>query len=123
VRCDFTMATAIEAVAQTVQLYGLPDSITIDRDHRFVGTNTARDCPSPFLRFWLCPPHGVSWADWERVLVARQQEASYGLEELRSPASNSQIAAAEQPTRDPSSAWVSPSALRRARSHALKRDG
>jgi hypothetical protein len=31
----------------------------------------------------VCPPVGVSWADWARVLAARQQEASYGLEELR----------------------------------------
>jgi transposase InsO family protein len=54
VRGDFTMATTIEAAVQTVQTYGLPRAITIDRDHRFVGTNTARDCPSPFLRFWLC---------------------------------------------------------------------
>jgi transposase InsO family protein len=51
---DFTMATAIETVAQTVQTYGLPQRITIDRDHRFVGNNIQRDCPSPFLHFWLC---------------------------------------------------------------------
>ncbi len=31
----------------------------------------------------VCPPVGVSWADWARVLAARQQKASYGLEELR----------------------------------------
>lgn len=53
-RADFTMATAIEAVAQTVQAYGVPQQVTFDRDQRFVGTNTQRDCPSPFLRFWLC---------------------------------------------------------------------
>jgi hypothetical protein len=53
-RGDFIMATTIETVAQTVQTYGLPERITIDRDHRFVGNNIQRDCPSPFLRFWLC---------------------------------------------------------------------
>ena len=51
---DFSMATTIETVAQTVQTYGLPERITIDRDHLFVGNNIQRDCPSPFLRFWLC---------------------------------------------------------------------
>lgn len=51
---DFSMATTIETVAQTIQTYGLPERITIDRDHRFVGNNIQRDCPSPFLRFWLC---------------------------------------------------------------------
>jgi hypothetical protein len=50
-RADYTMATAIEAVAQTVQQHGLPEHITFDRDPRFVGSNTQRDCPSPFVRF------------------------------------------------------------------------
>jgi transposase InsO family protein len=54
VRSDFTMATAIEAVAATVQGHGLPDAITVDRDTRFVGSTTQRECPVPFLRFWLC---------------------------------------------------------------------
>ncbi|MDQ5853259.1 MAG: hypothetical protein M3380_14555 [Chloroflexota bacterium] len=30
-----------------------------------------------------CPPAGVSWADWERVLAARREEASRTVEELR----------------------------------------
>lgn len=54
VRSDFTMATAIEAMAATIQSHGLPDQITFDRDARFVGSNIQRDCPSPFLRFWHC---------------------------------------------------------------------
>jgi transposase InsO family protein len=54
VRTDFTMATAIEAVAATVQATGLPDVVTIDRDPRFVGETSQRESPSPFLRFWLC---------------------------------------------------------------------
>ncbi len=31
----------------------------------------------------VCPPAGVSWADWERVLTARREEASRTVEELR----------------------------------------
>jgi hypothetical protein len=31
----------------------------------------------------VCPPAGVSWADWERVLAARRAEASSSVEELR----------------------------------------
>jgi hypothetical protein len=53
-RTDFTMATAIEAVAATLQAHGLPEAITIDRDPRFVGSSKQRDCPSPFLRLWYC---------------------------------------------------------------------
>jgi transposase InsO family protein len=51
---DFTMATAIAAVAATVQAVGLPECVTVDRDARFVGSTRAADTPSPFLRFWLC---------------------------------------------------------------------
>jgi hypothetical protein len=54
VRSDFTMATAISTLAQLVQTRGLPDQITIDRDPRFVGSSTQRDCPVPFLRLWYC---------------------------------------------------------------------
>lgn len=54
VRADFTMASAIEAMAQTVQSYGLPELVTMDRDPRFVGETSQRESPSPFLRFWLC---------------------------------------------------------------------
>jgi hypothetical protein len=34
-------------------------------------------------RVQVCPPDGVSWADWERVLVARRAEATSPIEELR----------------------------------------
>lgn len=54
VRSDFTMPTAITAMAQVLQTRGLPDLITIDRDPRFVGSSTQRDCPVPFLRLWYC---------------------------------------------------------------------
>jgi hypothetical protein len=50
-RPDFTMATAIEAVASTIEEYGLPDLVTFDRDTRFVGSSTQRDCPSPGAAF------------------------------------------------------------------------
>ena len=64
-RADFTMATTIAAVAQTVREIGLPERITVDRDARFVGGTRYTDTPAPFLRFWLClgvavnvlPPH------------------------------------------------------------------
>jgi hypothetical protein len=50
-RSDFTMSTALEAVARTVQDQDLPQAITIDRDTRFVGAPTQRVCPVLFLRF------------------------------------------------------------------------
>jgi hypothetical protein len=53
-RADFTMATTIMAVADTVQAVGLPERVTMDRDSRFVGETHYADAPSPFLRFWLC---------------------------------------------------------------------
>lgn len=53
-RPDFSMATAIAAVAQTVQESGLPERVTFDRDARFVGGTLHADAPSPFVRFWLC---------------------------------------------------------------------
>jgi hypothetical protein len=31
----------------------------------------------------VCPPHGVSWADWNRVLAARRAENARPVEELR----------------------------------------
>ena len=54
VRPDFTMDTALRAVADLVQQVGLPTAVTIDRDPRFVGSAHQRDFPSPFVRFWLC---------------------------------------------------------------------
>jgi hypothetical protein len=32
----------------------------------------------------VCPPDGVSWADWDRVLAARRAEKTLALEDLRS---------------------------------------
>lgn len=53
-RADFTMATTIAAVAETVRVVGLPERVTFDRDARFVGDTHHADAPAPFLRFWLC---------------------------------------------------------------------
>jgi hypothetical protein len=54
VRPDFTMETALRTMAALVQQQGLPTTITIDRDPRFVGAAQQRDFPTPFVRFWLC---------------------------------------------------------------------
>lgn len=64
-REDFNATTVLGTLAQTFQNHGLPNSITLDRDPRFVGAATSRDFPSPLLRFLLsvgvqpnvCPPH------------------------------------------------------------------
>jgi hypothetical protein len=65
VQADFHAQTALEAVIQFLQRYGLPPKITFDRDPRFVGGPTGRDFPSPMIRFLhclgiqphVCPPH------------------------------------------------------------------
>ncbi len=65
VQADFHAQTALEAVIDFLQRYGLPAKITFDRDPRFVGGATGRDFPSPLVRFLLClgiqphicPPH------------------------------------------------------------------
>jgi hypothetical protein len=51
---NYTMATTIAAVAETVQDVGLPERVTFDRDSRFLGGAHRPDSPSPFVRFWLC---------------------------------------------------------------------
>jgi hypothetical protein len=65
VRPDFTAETALEAVAQTFAEQGLPTSITLDRDTRWVGAPQGSDFPSALVRFcqslgvtvFLCDPH------------------------------------------------------------------
>jgi hypothetical protein len=54
VRADFTAETTLEAVVQTLQMHGLPDVLTFDRDPRFVGAASGRDFPAPFVRFLTC---------------------------------------------------------------------
>ncbi len=48
---DFTAETALQALAQTFQQHGLPHSIRLDRDPRWVGAPQGSDFPSAVLRF------------------------------------------------------------------------
>ncbi len=65
VRADFTAETALTAVAQTFAEHGLPASITLDRDTRWVGAPQGSDFPAALVRFChalgvavlLCDPH------------------------------------------------------------------
>src|SRR6266699_2055112 len=54
VQADFHAQTVLEAVIRFLYRYGLPPSITFDRDPRFVGGATGRDFPSPLVRLLLC---------------------------------------------------------------------
>ena len=54
VRDDFTAETALESLAQTLQTYGVPEQITLDRDVRWVGSPHGSDFPSALLRFGAC---------------------------------------------------------------------
>jgi len=65
VRDDFTEETTLATLAEVLRAHGLPRSITLDRDPRFVGSAGNRDFPSPLLRLLAClgveavvtPPH------------------------------------------------------------------
>jgi len=65
VRSDFTAETALQAVSQTFQQHGLPSSITLDRDPRWLGAPQGSDFPTALLRFChvlgvavvVCDPH------------------------------------------------------------------
>jgi len=65
VRSDFTAETALEALAQTFVSHGLPASITLDRDTRWVGAPQGSDFPAALVRFCqslgvavlICDPH------------------------------------------------------------------
>jgi transposase InsO family protein len=65
VRSDFSAETALAAVAQTEAPHGLPTSIPLDRDTRWVGTPQGSDFPAALVRFChalgvavvLCDPH------------------------------------------------------------------
>jgi len=50
----YTAETALRTVAQVFQEQGCPDHIVLDRDPRWVGSWTAKDFPSPLLRFLQC---------------------------------------------------------------------
>jgi len=50
----YTAETALRTVAGVLQEQGCPDRIDLDRDPRWVGSWTAKDFPSPMLRFLEC---------------------------------------------------------------------
>jgi transposase InsO family protein len=54
VRSDFTAETALQAVALTFQEQGLPASITLDRDPRWVGAPQGSDFPAALIRLCHC---------------------------------------------------------------------
>jgi transposase InsO family protein len=83
VRSDFTAKTALEALASTLQTYGRPQRITLDRDPRWVGSPAGSDFPSALLRFGAClgidmhvcdPHHPQQNAFVERYHRTYQQE-------------------------------------------------
>ena len=51
---DYNAETALRKVADILQEAGCPDRIRLDRDTRWVGSWTAKDFPSPMLRFLQC---------------------------------------------------------------------
>jgi len=51
---DYNAETALRAVAGVLVEQGCPDRIRLDRDPRWVGSWTAKDFPSPLLRFLQC---------------------------------------------------------------------
>ena len=51
---DYTAETALRTVAGVLVEPGCPDRIRLDRDPRWVGSWTAKDFPSPWLRFLQC---------------------------------------------------------------------
>ncbi len=58
VRSDFTAETALQALAETFSSHGLPVSITLDRDTRWVGAPQGSDFPAALVRF--CHSLGVA---------------------------------------------------------------
>ncbi len=50
-RSDFTAETALQAVAETFASHGRPQSITLDRDTRWVGAPQGSDFPVALIRF------------------------------------------------------------------------
>ena len=51
---DYNAETALRQVANVLLEQGCPDRIRLDRDTRWVGSWTAKDFPSPMLRFLQC---------------------------------------------------------------------
>lgn len=53
-RADYNAETVITTLVDAFQANGLPRAITFDRDPRFIGSWTAKEFPSPFMRFLMC---------------------------------------------------------------------
>lgn len=51
---DYQAQTALVAMASTLIQQGLPQRIVFDRDPRFIGSWSANDFPSAFMRFLMC---------------------------------------------------------------------
>ncbi|HEX2915405.1 MAG TPA: integrase core domain-containing protein [Chloroflexia bacterium] len=64
-REDFHAETSLASVIAVLKEQGVPESVTFDRDPRWVGSYSGRDFPSAFVKFWhcigvkvnVCPPH------------------------------------------------------------------
>ncbi|MEP0764393.1 MAG: transposase [Chloroflexota bacterium] len=64
-RADYNAETALLAFSDTFRHLGLPHTVRLDRDPRFVGSWRGDDFPSPLVRFLhclgvaadICPPH------------------------------------------------------------------
>ena len=53
-REDYNAETVITTMVDAFEANGLPDVVTFDRDPRFIGAWTAKEFPSPFMRFLMC---------------------------------------------------------------------
>ena len=53
-REDFTAETTLQAIIDTFRAHGLPESVTLDRDPRFVGGAHRSDFPAPLVRLLHC---------------------------------------------------------------------
>lgn len=51
---DYTAESALRSLARVLQEQGCPERMDMDRDPRWVGSWTAKDFPSPLLRFLEC---------------------------------------------------------------------
>ncbi len=83
VRADFTAETALQALNEILRTYGRPQSITLDRDTRWVGSPQGSDFPAALVRFGAClgieihicdPHHPQQNAFIERYHRTYQQE-------------------------------------------------
>lgn len=54
VRQDYTMVTAVEAMVHVLRVHGCPQAVRFDRDPRFIGSWSAGEFPSAFMRFLMC---------------------------------------------------------------------